>query len=205
MGTTIGNTLQKIPDYKAIILDKFLEQYKGKPNWDKMLNLISDGFTELENVFWDLYIKRWLESSEGTQLDNLGDNLSVERQGLSDDNYRQIIYAKIGQYNSNGRIEDILNITKLLTNASLIEVNETFPAKLSINIIGDSLNLNDDFLESSIKASTAGGVGLDSVVITENLPYFKFQDLSLSDIDADASGFSSLSSPNEGGYLSELL
>jgi hypothetical protein len=173
MGSTIGNTLTKITDYNALIQSKILEQYKGKVNWNKLFEVISEEFNNIENMFWDLYIKRWLDSSEGKQLDNLGYNLSVERQGLDDADFRQIIHGKIGQYNSNGRINDIIGVIKLMTNADFILVTELFPAKLSIAIIGDSLNLNADFLEESIKGSVAGGVGID-IIISGNIPVFVY-------------------------------
>ena len=173
MGGKIGNTLTKIEDYLAIANSKLLQQYKGKPNFQKILTIFSDRMDEVENVMWDLYTKRWLDSSEGQQLDNLGYNLSTERQGLNDVDYRQVLYGKIGQYNSDGTIEDLISIIKLMTNAELVVITELYPAKMNIAIIGDSLNLNTDFLKSSIKGSVAGGVGIE-IIVSGKTPIFAY-------------------------------
>jgi len=163
--------MEKITSYYNLITSKVLEQYKEKDNFKKILECFSAEFDVLENVFFDLYIKRWLSNSVGKQLDNIGYNLSIERQGLQDSDYRQIIYARIGQYNSNGTINNIMDLAKLMTNADFVVFTEIFPAKINLAIIGDTLNLNKDFLQSSLQSAVAGGVKLD-LIISGSVPVF---------------------------------
>jgi len=203
MGSKTGNTLEKILDYDLLLKDKILEQYKGKENFGKLFKVIFKEFDNIESMFWDLHTLRWLDSSEGLQLDNLGYNLSVERQGLSDINYRQIIYAKIGQYNSNGTINEIIKLIKLMTNAEFVLISELFPAKLVIAIIGDSLNLDADFLESSIKGAIAGGVGID-IIIAGHTPVFVYAPEDGSSLPPQFSGYPAEDGSTVSYYAEEI-
>lgn len=204
MGSKIGNTLEKINSYLAIGNEKLLQQYKGKENFQKLLTIFARQFDELEDSLFQLYLLRWLNSAEGQQLDNLGYNLSTTRQGLSDDDYRQILYGRIGQYNSDGSINDIIDVVKLMTNADLIVLNEVFPAKIILNIIGISLIINEDFLKETINGAVAGGVGID-ITVNENLPMFMYDDLNDPKIISDTTGYADLNDVNSGGYLGRLI
>jgi len=203
MGSTIGNTLEKITSYKNYISSKVLEQYKGKENWDKILNLITKPFDEIENVIFDLYLKRWIASSEGKQLDNIGYNLSVNRDGLSDDGFRQVIYGFIGQYNSNGTIEDIIRIANLMTNSGLVSVNELFPAKMIVTVIGDSLLINEDFFKTTLKKATSGGVGID-VLAVHGTPVFVYGSETGAILPTAFIGYPSEDGSNESYYAESL-
>jgi len=204
MGSKEGNTLEKITSYLAIGNEKLLQQYKGKENFQKLLTIFARQFDELEDSLFQLYLLRWLSSATGQQLDNLGYNLSTTRQGLNDDDYRQILYGRIGQYNSDGSINDIINIVKLMTNADFVVLTELFPAKIILNIIGINLVLSEDFLKETINGSVAGGVGID-ITVNENLPAFMFADLNNPNIISDVSGFADLNDVNSGGYLGRLI
>ena len=204
MGSKIGNTLEKINSYLAIGNEKLLQQYKGKENFQKLLTIFARQFDELEDSLFQLYLLRWLNSAEGQQLDNLGYNLSTTRQGLSDDDYRQILYGRIGQYNSDGSINDIIDVVKLMTNADLIVLNDVFPAKIILNIIGISLIINEDFLKETINGAVAGGVGID-ITVNENLPMFMYDDLNDPKIISDTTGYADLNDVNSGGYLGRLI
>ena len=203
MGSTIGNSLTKITDYKKVLEEKTLEQYKGKTNFTKLFEVFSVEFQNIENMFWDLYEKRWITSSEGQQLDNLGYNLDIERQGLSDTDYRQIIYAKIGQYNSNGTIDEISSLVKLMTNADKIIINELYPAKIEITIIGDNLNLNKDFLKASIQKSIAGGVGLE-LIIAGHFPVFCYAKESGDPLPSNFSGYPAEDGTTKSYYMESV-
>lgn len=131
-------------------------QFKDKDNINKLLEIHVDKVQELENVFWDLLKKRFLDDAEGEQLDKLGTILGSDRNGLEDQDYRFRLKFKVGQNTSEGTTENIIDLFKILTQSAQVLVDEYFPASVVVSngqpIPDDVKNLVETLLQKVVGA-----------------------------------------------------
>ncbi len=137
-----------------------------------------------------------MDTAEGVQLDRLGENLGLEREpGQSDDDYRILLNTQIVANLSNGEAETLIEITRVLTDSSVVKLQELFPAHVVIEFDGEATN--QSLVVQRLKRVKAAGVGLDLVkdVGTES---FVFE-------GGDGLGFSSTQDTDTGGILSSKI
>ncbi len=162
------------------------------------LNRLSviDQLQELENTYFDLIENRALDTAEGVQLDRLGENLGLEREpGQSDDDYRILLNTQIVANLSNGEAETLIEITRVLTDSSVVKLQELFPAHVIIEFDGEATN--QSLVVQRLKRVKAAGVGLD-LVKDVGAESFVFE-------GGDGLGFSSTQDTDTGGILSSKI
>ena len=112
-----------------------------------------------ENLKWALFTQTNLTAARGATLDRWGILLNLTRQGLNDTAYLQMLQLQIIQYVTNGSIETIIQVFKILTGGGLIQVQEMFPAKFEVTAIGGNPIVSMTALKNFIQQTKAGGVG----------------------------------------------
>lgn len=104
---------EHILDHAARAFGRLGQEFQEMPDWRPLANVVAKQIQDLEDVFWDLLTKRWLDG-EGAQLDQLGNLLSEPREGFADDQYLERLKAKILILRSSGSAPHILKIFKRL-------------------------------------------------------------------------------------------
>jgi len=66
-------------DYFQKLRDDLLEQFKGKPNIEVFQEALSRQLLEFYEFLYQLYALRWLQTSEGVQLDGIGNIVVMSR------------------------------------------------------------------------------------------------------------------------------
>lgn len=145
-------------NHEEIGLSRLLEQYKGQPIIEALIkSYITNQIQDLEDTLVQLATVLSIPLSSGVQLDNIGDIVGQPRQGFDDVKYRRILTAKIGQNVSQGDIEIIIDIWQKITEATLIEIVELFPATIRIfsdvELDEDELDFFHDFLQKAMPAA----------------------------------------------------
>lgn len=130
------------------------QQYKDTKNFNKILEIFSRPFDELDKVFADIKMLLNIDLAAGVQLDLIGDIIVEKRNGRNDDDYRIGIKFKIFKNTSRGLVSDVVKILKFLTNADLVVYSDNPPAAYTIYTNGQ--NLNDDIQKLMDKVSAAG-------------------------------------------------
>lgn len=89
-----------------------------------------------EDTLFDMITQRDLEQAEGAQIDQLGKLVGQARGGLSDENYRRYITARIAANRSNGTMEDVIRVATLIINdpTATFVITDEFPAGLNLRI-----------------------------------------------------------------------
>lgn len=153
-----------VADAKA----RLLEQYKGKPGMEALIEKLVAPLQELEDTFIALSIERTIDDADGIQLDKLGDIVGIERSSLpdplDDEAYRQRIRAKVLVNISNGEPETLIQVYRLLTQSGLVFLEENFPA--GVALMGDvpPFNLSDaNLIVDLLEAAAAAGVRIDTL------------------------------------------
>ena len=147
----------------AEALDLLLEQFKRKDSVEGLLTSYINPIQILEGVTYDIWDKFLVDSAVGDQLDILGNIVQEARGGKADASYRQFIKARIAINRSNGRVEEILSILRLISPVGAVyRISEIYPAKLLVDQIADTDAFTGDpavFIDI-LRQAKGGGIGI---------------------------------------------
>lgn len=192
-------SITPITNHVQQALDRRLEQDKGKAGIANLTAAFVEPLQALENTFLDLLTMRTLGAASGVQLDRLGDEVGIDRLGLSDADYAQRISARILVNISNGEPETLIQIFKLLTQGSLVVFEEHFPAGYGVMSNGGIPLEQQDLVLALMEAATGGGIRMDTFGQFDATAAF-----AMAGTIYPGAGFGSTLDPTAGGKLGHL-
>lgn len=135
----------KIEDY-TVNTKLIIEQYKKSTNLKGMIDAIQKQADDLETALFEIRDLYYLSTAEGIQLDYIGIIFGVERQGLSDNDFRTLISAT-ASLRTSGEPESIITILKVLYGATFVDYIPAYPTvPAAFYLITDS-TISQQFLE----------------------------------------------------------
>ena len=153
-----------ITTYVTDALALLPEQYKGKPLLAALLTAYMNQAQPLEDTIIALRDSRSLFNATGVLLDNIGNMVGLARSGSqSDALYRSAIQTRIGQNNSEGQPELIIQIFSIITGATKVQLLEQAIASFSIM---SEVPMNQSLANSliaSLKVVAAAAVSVESI------------------------------------------
>lgn len=112
---------------------RLLFQYKDSPNIISLIDSLGgQQIQDLEDALFQLNMRLDIDNSEGVQLDNIGGIVGQVRNGQSDAQYRLFLKAKGGRNVSEGDIERVLSVWKLITGGTVVQLIENYPAEVEL-------------------------------------------------------------------------
>ena len=191
----------QITDHEQGALDSVAVTIYNETDLETFTRILATQTQEIEDAFYDLLTKRWIDSAEGAQLDIIGDILKTTRSGYSDDIYRIRIKAAIIRYTSLGRIEDLIAAFALLTQAEKVLFKGVFPAKIRLIAYNATAPVGTETeIRAAIEGAVAAGVGIESLVITNDTPFVFF-----GNPNPNGKGFGSSISGYVGGNFAKTI
>lgn len=185
-----------ISDHLAQAKARLLEQYKGKPLIEGMMDGLHQQIQDLEDVFQALSVERTVEGAVGFQLDRIGEIVGIEREsGQSDEDYRLEIKAKIVQNINQGTPEEIIAAAKFFIGATFAWYLEVYPAAVDIMTTTPIDPSQVVKIRAKLKSFLPAGVSLDQLGYYPEEGAFRF------DIGP---GFGDTDDPSAGGLLAEI-
>jgi hypothetical protein len=168
--------------YVAQLKSDLIEQFKGQPVIEALLEAIGKQLTEVYEYYTDLRESRSLETAVGNQLDGIGDIVVLSRMEagelacyqksvfvLDDEDYRYYIKNKIWKNNCNCTYADIIKGFKMFWTKPLY-YSESIDEPATMILETEPMELNPEIERlSSAPIIKAAGVGL-KVVIHINMP-----------------------------------
>ena len=151
---------------------RLLFQYQGKTGIEALISsLTSEHIQDLEDVLFDVGTKLNIDNSVGVQLNNIGIIVGQPRNGQDDATYKLFLKAKAGRNVSEGDIERVLSIWKIITGGTVVQVIENFPAEIELfsdvpvpdALASDAFDLMQDVV--------GAGVRVVSSVIGSDTPF----------------------------------
>lgn len=143
---------------------RLLFQYQGKANIEGLLDSLGgQQIQDLENILFDISTRLDIDNSEGIQLDNIGKIVGQSRNGQSDLTYKLFLKAKAGRNVSEGDIERVLSIWKIITGGTIVQLVEQFPASIELfsdvpipgELEVDAFNLMQDVVAAGVSILSA--------------------------------------------------
>jgi hypothetical protein len=192
--------ITKITTHIKDALSRLLFQYKNAINFQNLITATEgEQIQDLEDSIFSLIGRLDIDNQSGIQLDNIGDIVGQDRQGLTDEEYKIFLKAKAAVNVSEGDAERLISVWKLLMGANIVELREVFPAE--VDLYTDT-SIGDPDLESLafqlIQDVAAGGVkvGFAAVFPVDAFGFFD---------SVDTKGFSDTGDPTSGGKLSYII
>lgn len=146
-------------DPTAVAIARLMEQYKTQPKIVALLQSFLTQCAELEVKLGELETERYLDTAVGAQLDGLGDILGQDRLGLNDEDYRQLLRARVLVNASRGTANEIIEIFQLITEpGAVINLQEIFPATVELELSQPSLP-NTALYRSLLAEAVATSIG----------------------------------------------
>lgn len=165
--TSAGNTsvpFDETPiDHTALALNRLVQQFRRNPLIEKLVRAFCDPMAELEQAFVDIIVKRYLENAVGDQLKQLARLVGqVILDGLSDEDLKRYVRARILANRSNGRGEDLIKITRLVVNDSntRVKVRTIGNATAALELENNPTNFDIGTILYRDFLSKAVGVGI---------------------------------------------
>ena len=196
----IDDLLKINPNFVQEGLDEVPSWLQSKENWMKFLSVYIERFKKLDDDLVLMAYGRLLVFAEGKVLDNIGQEFEVDREDMTDVQYRSAITLKIFSNTSGGTRPEIEDILQLLTGSYPL-IRKGYKNNVQIILHSACLNL-----------STLGQQLEDLFPITANLEVCigdrsVFGLTSVTDPDKFAGGMLGLTTvgkPYQGGGLCSL-
>lgn len=166
-------------DHAQQMKDLLLQQFKGKTNWEALLGAWAVSIQYVEDMLYQLFSQRGVDTAVGRQLDVLGAIVGETRNNATDEGFRIRIKTRIIRNVSSGTVDSILLAFDLLfTDTYSFVLTESFPGEVMFEVANTSIygNVSDsqaaDYL-SVLKDLVPAGVGVNFVYhpLTANATY----------------------------------
>lgn len=179
---------------------KMWQQYKEIASQEGIIDAFVGFQTQdQEDLFWALIEETYIATAVGAQLDRIGEIVIQDRNGLSDEIYRVLIYAKIGANVSKGDPESIINVARLLTQSTLVHFQEYWPAGWGMAVNGPPMS--QDIINkvySRLDKVDPGGVRFEALVCFAEDDAFSFAGTT------EGLGFGDLTDLGVGGEFAQI-
>lgn len=168
-------------------------QFSKSENLKKLLAIFLSEIQEIEQTIYQMVKQKSLEYAMGKQLDMIGEDVGLPRNGLlNDDIYRNRIAAKIAANASEGTTNDVLKVWSLLLDSDDVLLFEEYPAGI---ILYTASPIDDFGILEIVKDSIPVTVKLSALIgkDPDKLPF--------SFLGGPGAGFGSLYDTSVGGQF----
>lgn len=149
-----------ITNHVELAKKRLLEQNKNKPLLDGLLTAIIQEHQNLETMFFDLLEDRSINTAVGFLLDRLGTIVGQTREpGQSDDDYRLAIKTRVSINVSQGEPERAISVYQALLGATLVMIQELYPA--AVALMSEIVPSNLPAVFRTVRQVIPAGVRLD--------------------------------------------
>jgi len=194
--------ISKITTHRADALARLLYQYQDSPKFKALIDSVSGVQTQdTEDAVYELYSRLDIDGSSGISLDKIGELIGAPRSGLDDASYRIYLKGTAGENISEGEADRIIDTWQTMTQGTVIQMLETFPAEI---VLASNGTLVDPLLTLAcilIQRVVGGGIKVLGTVFFDSDGAFTF-DLTT---ETWAKGFGDKNDINIGGKFAGLL
>jgi hypothetical protein len=184
-------------------LARFLAQYQGRPLLNGFMNAFTEQVQVLEDALYPMDALRQIANAYGAQLDGLGALLNLPRNGLNDMTYVLFLYGKIAEDFSDSTITSVITVINYVFQASVVIMQEIYPAGLSVQVAGTPLDPTLFGLAVAlVQAAMGAGIQLVFIGGSSTVNIFRFDGPG---VVGTVNGFGDLLNPSVGGGFVSIL
>lgn len=143
----------------ARAIDRLAQYLKTQPNVISLLTALCLPAEEMESTFQDLISYRSIDLGFGEHLNVIGDIVRQAREGLSDDDYRLRLRARVKLNIGSGTTEDIYGLFELIKPAgTTLKIKDEPPAGFTLLISGEQTATEAALMLYFLRLARAAGV-----------------------------------------------
>lgn len=129
------NHIHPLPDFVEGGIDYLPGDFlKQKVDLVKFLSIYLERLKKLDEMFVELSEKRLLANASGSNLDEIGRQVGVERNGLNDNNYRAIIIILLASSAKHGTRPEVIGTLKQLFGEDNFTTYKGYNYRFDINV-----------------------------------------------------------------------
>lgn len=156
-------TISKIENHIQEAKDRLIEQYKQATNLISILDSFNRETQDLEDALHSLFEGRWIENASGKVLDDFGSIIGQGRLGFGDAFYKILLYVKLGENISQGETERVIDVYKIITRASVAQLQEHYPAGMTLLSNGTINPITAEFIYNKLQGVVGAGIRIDRI------------------------------------------
>lgn len=196
-------TITKITDHVSQAQARMLSQYADKTIFKDLIEVLCNGIQTLEDYIYEFYGLLDIDTAHNSWLDLIGEIVGQPRYNTTDEIYRALIRAKIGQNSSDGTYEYIMSIFKILTGSVTVKLTELDYASIAIWSETEAPASIQSLIYGFIDSAVAGGVEVAEVGVYDDMEPFGFVSTTMGSLDIY--GFGSITGGEaNGGKLGKI-
>lgn len=157
-------SVDQITNHFDQAIARLLTQYAEAQNIQNLISVYTTQIQELENIIYDMFLNRMIDTAVGQQLDNLGEIVGQPRLGFDDETYRVLLKFRIGVNVSQGTIEEVIQLFTLISGASEVHVIDEGGGSISIQYNEPLPAELEEFIFDNMDQVVAAGVRIDTFV-----------------------------------------
>jgi hypothetical protein len=181
----VVKSIDNITSHVTQAIHRLPEKNKDTPgNWDSLIGVLVNPAQDLEDIMQSMLDERSITTSEGVNLDRLGEWVGEPRLGRTDADFLLGIYGKISENNSEGTEKDVMLSVKRFVTADSYVFEDAGEARFKITLTNPTYP-TDPRLYASIEATKVAGVGYTEFTTTP-INYYGFSN------DTGAKGLSTI-------------
>lgn len=162
--------MEKIENHVDESKKRLLKQFQNSKILNAFIETIGERFQELEDELFNLYLLNYLKA-KGNKLDDFGDIIGALRNGLDDEKFKNLLTAAICENNSEGTIEDLIQICRLLTHPKKVLLFEPSPNQVSLVSINPKPLADLKTISRALKSSKLANTELSAFLINLDSPF----------------------------------
>ena len=160
-----------ITDHKEQAKERLISQYQQADNLKSILDAFNEQTQDLEDAIHEMFLGRWIENAEGDTLDDFGTIVGQDRLGFDDDFYKILLYVKMGANISQGETERVIDVYKIITQATLAQLREHFPAGMTLLSNGQINPITAQFIYNKLQQVVGAGIRIDRIGEFSDAPF----------------------------------
>jgi hypothetical protein len=134
-------------------LSRVIEQWRGKPVFETILNALLEECQELEDAFQAIIASRYLSGASGHALELLGGLVLETRKAHSlDATYLKFIRATIKAHKSQGTFDHVLGVVNELEDPDNYEGFEFYPLAIYVEFSEPLVNTPREVFDKIVRA-----------------------------------------------------
>lgn len=159
-------------DHEAEAEGRLLSQFRASPKLRGLVRMLGRRLGEIDNAAVDILAKRAVDTAEGQQLDEIGDIVGENRQGLADGDYRFALRRRMRLNRSSGEPESLLEVAMMYQDAIYAQYLPIYPALTELTL---EAPLQTDRALSNFRPMLPAGC-LMYVIMTDLLTSYGYTD-----------------------------
>lgn len=149
-------SIQEIVIHEHLAVSRTIERWRTKAAQQAILRSFGPEIQELENVFWEILLSRFVTHAYGVSLERIGKIVGQAKEGMIEAQFRIWVMARIRINRSNGRPDDVIEVLQIVGEDDF-RFLEYYPRSFDVHF-DETPDTAADLLAGLVRPTRMGGI-----------------------------------------------